>query len=55
VLFACGSYEYRGDIYIVYGGADTYTLAARVNKQILFEASSRADTRNPFMGEGAAQ
>jgi predicted GH43/DUF377 family glycosyl hydrolase len=32
VLFAWGSYEYRGDIYIFYGGADSYTLAARVNK-----------------------
>jgi len=28
VLFACGSYEYRGWVYIIYGGADTYTLTA---------------------------
>lgn len=48
VLFACGSYEYRGDIYIVYGGADTYTLAARVNKAQLWEALECADLCNPF-------
>jgi predicted GH43/DUF377 family glycosyl hydrolase len=38
VLFPCGSYEYRGDIFIIYGGADTYTLAARVNKADLLSA-----------------
>jgi predicted GH43/DUF377 family glycosyl hydrolase len=35
VLFACGSYEYQGYIYIVYGGGDTYTMAARINKAAL--------------------
>ena len=49
VLFACGSYEYRGDIYIIYGGADTYTLAARVNKAALWDALERADLSNPFV------
>ena len=48
VLFACGSYEYQGDIYIIYGGADTYTLAARVDKQALFAALDQADLENPF-------
>jgi predicted GH43/DUF377 family glycosyl hydrolase len=48
VLFACGSYEYKGDIYIIYGGADTYTLAARVNKQVLFNALNQAGLENPF-------
>jgi predicted GH43/DUF377 family glycosyl hydrolase len=47
VLFACGSYEYGGDIVIVYGGADTYTLAARVNKATLFAALENADLTNP--------
>jgi predicted GH43/DUF377 family glycosyl hydrolase len=49
VLFACGSYEYRDDIYIVYGGADTYTLAARVNKAVLFKTLDEADLSNPFI------
>jgi predicted GH43/DUF377 family glycosyl hydrolase len=49
VLFACGSYEYGDDIYIVYGGADTYTLAARVNKAVLYDALDRADLSNPFI------
>ncbi len=48
VLFVCGSYEYRGDIYLVYGGADTYTLAARVNKQAFFAALETAGLDNPF-------
>jgi predicted GH43/DUF377 family glycosyl hydrolase len=48
VLFACGSYEYQGRIYIVYGGADTYTLAARVDRQALFAALDQADLANPF-------
>jgi predicted GH43/DUF377 family glycosyl hydrolase len=49
VLFACGSYEYKGEIYIVYGGADTYTLAARVNTAVLWDALQRADLSNPFV------
>ena len=38
VLFPCGSYEYHGDLYIVYGAADTYVLAAKVQKQDLIRA-----------------
>ena len=49
VLFACGSYEYRGRVYIIYGGADTYTLAARVNRQSLFTALEQAGLENPFV------
>ena len=49
VLFACGSYEYKDEIYIVYGGADTYTLAARVNRALLWAALDRADLVNPFV------
>ncbi len=37
VVFACGSYEYENDIYIVYGAADCYTLAAKINKQELID------------------
>ncbi len=43
VLFACGAYEYQGWIYIIYGGADTYTLAARLRKDALLEALLRAE------------
>ncbi len=38
VLFTCGTYEYNGDIYIVYGGGDTYIMAAKVNRQTLLAA-----------------
>jgi predicted GH43/DUF377 family glycosyl hydrolase len=31
-VFPCGSYEYKDDIYTIYGGADAYVLAAKVNK-----------------------
>jgi predicted GH43/DUF377 family glycosyl hydrolase len=51
VLFACGSYEYRDEVYIVYGGADTYTLAARVDKAALWDALERADLSNPFTAD----
>jgi len=43
VLFPCGSYEYRGDIYILYGAADTYVLAAKVNRRWLLDALEASD------------
>ncbi len=41
VVFACGSYEHGDHIYIVYGGGDTYILAARVDRQALLDAVGR--------------
>ena len=41
VVFACGSYEYGEHITIVYGGGDTYILAARVGRQALIDAVER--------------
>jgi predicted GH43/DUF377 family glycosyl hydrolase len=38
-IFPCGSYEYRDYIYVIYGGADAYVLAAKVSKQELIERS----------------
>ena len=49
VLFACGSYEYGEHLYIIYGGADTYLLAARVRTADLRKALEAADRRNPFL------
>lgn len=49
VLFACGSYEYKNEIFIVYGGADTYTLAAHVSKPVLFAALEHAGLENPHI------
>lgn len=49
VLFACGSYEYKGWIYIIYGGADTYTLAARVRKDELLAALEESGMKNPYL------
>lgn len=34
-VFPCGSYEHKGDIYLVYGGADAYVLAAKIDKREL--------------------
>jgi predicted GH43/DUF377 family glycosyl hydrolase len=48
VLFACGSYEYQGYLYILYGGADTYTLAARVEMPALLRALESGGVENPF-------
>ena len=49
VLFACGSYQFQDEIYIVYGGADTYTLAAHVSQSALFEALNKADLTNTHL------
>jgi beta-1,2-mannobiose phosphorylase / 1,2-beta-oligomannan phosphorylase len=49
VLFTCGSYEYGGYIYIVYGGADTYLLVARIKRDEVIASLNRADLRNPFL------
>jgi len=35
VVFACGAYVHDGWIYIVYGGGDTYILAARISYDAL--------------------
>jgi predicted GH43/DUF377 family glycosyl hydrolase len=47
VLFICGSYVYRGDLYILYGGGDTFVMSARVNFASLLEALERESTRQP--------
>jgi beta-1,2-mannobiose phosphorylase / 1,2-beta-oligomannan phosphorylase len=49
VLFTCGSYEYGEHIYIVYGGADTYLLVARIQCSEVILALEKADLRNPFI------
>jgi predicted GH43/DUF377 family glycosyl hydrolase len=49
VLFICGSYEYKDWIYFVYGGADTYTLAARVNTAELLQAMETSGLENPYI------
>ena len=38
VVFACGAYEREGDIRIIYGGGDTYVMAADVSKAELLAA-----------------
>lgn len=48
VLFVCGSYAYQGWLYMIYGGADTYTLAARVEIRRLVEALEGAGLENPY-------
>ncbi len=35
VLFSCGAYERNGEIVILYGGGDTYVMAAKVRKSEL--------------------
>lgn len=37
VVFACGSYVHDGWLYIVYGGGDSYILAARMRFDLLVE------------------
>jgi predicted GH43/DUF377 family glycosyl hydrolase len=50
VLFTCGSYELGEHLYIVYGGADTYLLAARVKRADVLHALEGSNLQNPFAG-----
>lgn len=43
VVFTCGCYEYNSYIYILYGGADCCTLAARVRKDTLLDAIENSE------------
>lgn len=36
-VFPCGSYVYKDDFYLIYGGADAYVLAAKLNKNDLLQ------------------
>ena len=46
VVFACGAYVHDGWIYMVYGGGDTYILAARVRyDELLGALESREEPR----------
>jgi predicted GH43/DUF377 family glycosyl hydrolase len=38
VLFSCGAFERNGEIVILYGGGDTYVMAARVRKSELLNS-----------------
>ena len=51
VLFTCGSYRYRDDLYILYGGGDTFVMSARVNLHALLDAlaAQRVETRELVM------
>lgn len=37
-VFPCGSYEFKGDIYLIYGGADAYVCAAKTDRHALLAA-----------------
>lgn len=45
VLFTCGSYVYHDDLYILYGGGDTFVMSARVKMQALLEALEESAER----------
>jgi predicted GH43/DUF377 family glycosyl hydrolase len=44
VVFTCGTYVFEGYLYIVYGGGDTYILAARIHLQTLLYHLECSDT-----------
>ena len=47
VLFPCGSFELGEDIHIIYGGANTYVLAGKINKNKLVECIENEGFTNP--------
>ena len=49
IVFPEGSYEYRGEIYIIYGAGDIYVSAAKVNKKIFLEYLEKSSNSNPFV------
>jgi len=57
VLFPCGSYEYRGDLYIIYGAADTYVMASKVHKRQLLDAlaATAPDGTPATSGDGGSR
>jgi beta-1,2-mannobiose phosphorylase / 1,2-beta-oligomannan phosphorylase len=48
VVFACGAYERGGEIHILYGGGDTYIMAASVAKAELLGAMERVPPGAPL-------
>jgi predicted GH43/DUF377 family glycosyl hydrolase len=48
VLFTCGTYEFGEHLYIVYGGGDTFIMAARVRKQALLDALAVSESRPEY-------
>ena len=38
VLFSCGEFERNGEIFVIYGGGDTYVMAAHLNKAEILAA-----------------
>ncbi|GAI91580.1 unnamed protein product, partial [marine sediment metagenome] len=49
IVFPEGSYEYRGEIYIIYGAGDVYISAAKVNEKIFLEYLEKSNNSNPFV------
>ena len=44
-VFPCGSYEYKGSVILIYGGADAYVLAAKMNtKNLIAELEDMGGT-----------
>ena len=49
IVFPGGSYEYHGEIYIIYGAGDRYVSTAKVDKKTLLEYLEKSDNSNPFV------
>lgn len=54
IVFTCGCYEYNGFLYIVYGGADCCTLAARINMDYLLDMLENTETLDLETAKGGA-
>ena len=52
-VFPCGSYERGGDIVLVYGGADAYVLAAKLNRYELLAQLDATRARARIQRAGA--
>ena len=51
-VFPCGSYEHGNDIVLVYGGADAYVLAAKLNRHELLSQLDEIGSRKKELREG---
>lgn len=49
VVFPCGSYVFKDDLYLVYGAGDRYTAAARVKLEVLLDALQKGSLKNPYL------
>lgn len=53
VLFTCGTYLYHNDLYIIYGGGDTFIMAAKISLPVLLKHLEQSASHPFYAGTPA--